>query len=154
MRMWLDTEFNEFNGQTISLGIVADDGREFYEVLELTEQPTKWVEENVLPVLHREPLLRAEFQERLIEWLGSFGSLQIYVDHIADAYRFLRLLESDDQGGWYAVPSVVIGVVTGLPGSQKDYSLIEHNALSDARALRGRYKTEKIHQPFKETNYG
>ncbi len=35
MNIWIDCEFNEFGGDLISMALVADDGQEFYEVLEL-----------------------------------------------------------------------------------------------------------------------
>jgi len=33
MRIYIDTEFNEFQGALISMALVAADGEEFYEVL-------------------------------------------------------------------------------------------------------------------------
>lgn len=140
MRMWLDTEFNEYNGQTISIGIVAEDGSEFYEVLEMHETPTKWVAENVMPLLRRAPLKLAELQKSLDLWLSQFDLLQIFVDHIADGYRFFKLLETDQQGGYLDVPGMMIIVVKDLPGSQRHFSDVEHHALSDARALKQRYQ--------------
>lgn len=57
MRYWLDTEFLE-DGKTIdliSIGIVADDGREFYaqqvQPLDFGNRLTPWLRENVLPHL-------------------------------------------------------------------------------------------------------
>ena len=34
MKLWLDTEFNGWEGGIISMGITSEDGKEFYEVLE------------------------------------------------------------------------------------------------------------------------
>jgi hypothetical protein len=60
MRYWFDTEFIE-DGKTIdliSIGIVAEDGREFYAEVagaDLTKA-SEWVQQNVLPHLwHRQP---------------------------------------------------------------------------------------------------
>jgi hypothetical protein len=139
MRMWADTEFNEQPGQTISLGIVADNGDEFYEVLHLNEHPTKWVAANVMPVLQKEPISLSAFKVNLYGWLRQFDSIMLFVDHPADAQRFLQLLEVDLRGGWAEVPEITITILTGLPGSQSKYSMVEHNAISDARALRIRY---------------
>lgn len=55
MRYWLDTEFIE-DGRTIdllSIGIVAEDGREFYAESSDTDRSraSQWVRENVLPYL-------------------------------------------------------------------------------------------------------
>lgn len=56
MRYWFDTEFME-DGHTIellSIGIVSDDGREFYaESAEANlDHANDWVKKNVLPLLH------------------------------------------------------------------------------------------------------
>ena len=32
MKLWIDTEFNEYKGALISLALVAEDGREWYGV--------------------------------------------------------------------------------------------------------------------------
>jgi hypothetical protein len=32
MKLWIDTEFNEYRGELISLALVAEDGREWYGV--------------------------------------------------------------------------------------------------------------------------
>jgi hypothetical protein len=142
MKMWLDTEFNEQLGQTISIGIIADNGAEFYEVLYMRENPTEWVAKNVLPVLGRQPIEFSDLQPRLLVWLRQFDGLQIVVDHPADIQRFLQLLETNQRGGWAEVPHLTFEIVTGLVGSQKQYSTVEHNALSDARALQERCKLQ------------
>jgi hypothetical protein len=63
-RFWIDTEFNDsMDGsdhntpeslvRLLSVGIVAEDGREFYGVLHTAkEMCNKWVRENVFPYLH------------------------------------------------------------------------------------------------------
>lgn len=42
MRFFIDCEFNEFRGELISMALVAEDGREFYEVLPCPN-PGAWV---------------------------------------------------------------------------------------------------------------
>lgn len=56
MRYWLDTEFIE-DGRTIdllSIGIVAEDGREFYREAAWADlnRANEWVQANVIPYLH------------------------------------------------------------------------------------------------------
>ena len=41
MKLWLDTEFNGWEGGLISMGITSEDGKEFYEVLEFNN-PVPW----------------------------------------------------------------------------------------------------------------
>lgn len=72
MRYFLDTEFCE-DGKTIdliSIGIVAEDGREFYAVSNdfNPHECNDWVKEHVLPVLNNEgandrPMLRLSNKE-------------------------------------------------------------------------------------------
>jgi hypothetical protein len=52
MHYFLDTEFNEFGGELISLALVNDGGdRELYVATDCAE-PGEWVKENVLPIIH------------------------------------------------------------------------------------------------------
>jgi len=44
MKMWIDTEFNEYRGELISLALVAEDGREWYGV-RYCDAPGWWVKE-------------------------------------------------------------------------------------------------------------
>ena len=49
MRYFLDTEFNGFAGELISVALVPEHGdQEFYAVLPLPEAPNNWVTRNVL----------------------------------------------------------------------------------------------------------
>ncbi len=68
MRMYIDTKFNEFRGDLISMGIVAEDGNEFYEVLEC-KNPGSWVAVHVMPILEKEPIDRSIFQTKLQKFL-------------------------------------------------------------------------------------
>ena len=63
-KIYIDTEFNEFKGDLISLALVAETGEEFYEVLEC-KNPGPWVAEHVMPILEKDPIDRALFQTEL-----------------------------------------------------------------------------------------
>ncbi len=67
MRIAIDCEFNEFGGELISMGLVAEDGREWYEALPCPN-PGKWVEDHVIPILGRKPISKEQFQARLCCW--------------------------------------------------------------------------------------
>jgi len=77
-RFFFDTEFNE-DGiiiDLISIGIVASDGREFYEISnEFDEEgANQWVQENVIRILPSEEekprLSNDEIRDKLIEFIG------------------------------------------------------------------------------------
>jgi hypothetical protein len=56
MRYFLDTEFNGFGGELISLALVPEHGdQEFYVVLPLPETLHPWVERHVVPYLSSVP---------------------------------------------------------------------------------------------------
>jgi hypothetical protein len=77
MLIFLDTEFTKFSyPDLISIGLVAEDGREFYA--ERTDYHrdacSKFVRETVLPLLGRVPgaaCSRSELTDRLREWFGQ-----------------------------------------------------------------------------------
>lgn len=52
MRYYLDTEFNDFGGELISLALVREDGESLYYVYPEPKDGYKpWVKENVVPIL-------------------------------------------------------------------------------------------------------
>lgn len=51
MRYYLDTEFNGYRGELISLALVREDGRELYLVTHQLPDVIPWVKENVIPIL-------------------------------------------------------------------------------------------------------
>lgn len=55
MRYYLDTEFNSFGGELISLGLVREDGAQLYVVYELPKKINPWVKTNVIPYLYTLP---------------------------------------------------------------------------------------------------
>jgi hypothetical protein len=78
MRYFLDTEFNESVGNItlLSIGVVAEDGREFYAVSSEfdEEQCNDWVRENVIPKLNAFPterLAEKEIAEAIINFVGN-----------------------------------------------------------------------------------
>jgi hypothetical protein len=67
MRIWIDTEFNEFKGDLISMALVAEDGREWYQVTYCV-YPGAWVAQHVMPILNKEPIERTLMQRTLFIW--------------------------------------------------------------------------------------
>lgn len=80
MKYFFDTEFNE-DGKTIdliSIGIVAEDGREYYAISTEFDprRVNKWVEENVLPFLpprpeyinFSDPSIPPSLKEQSLQW--------------------------------------------------------------------------------------
>ncbi len=132
MNIYIDTEFNEYRGQLISMALVAEDGCEFYEVLECHD-PGPWVREHVMPHLMQTPISRDRFTDTLKFYLGQFDSVNIIADWPEDLEHLLHCL--------IVAPGERIGpdrftmeVRRDLPDTSST-SRIPHNALEDARAL-------------------
>ncbi|CAN5666909.1 hypothetical protein BH10PSE14_BH10PSE14_37410 [soil metagenome] len=136
MRYFLDTEFNGFGGDLISLALVPEDDAmpPFYEAI-ACETPTAWVRANVLPVLETVALSRAEVAERFADYLLDDDDPQLVADWPEDIAHAARLLVTGP-GRMKPVRSIRFALVdpdtmgTGVP------SAMPHNAWHDAVALR------------------
>lgn len=134
-KIYLDTEFNGKGGALISIALVSEDGKEFYEALDTPPNLDPWVEENVIPKLNKKhiqtlPVLR----ESLGYFLSNFDNPVIIADHPADLQYLNWLMSEYVAVREHTVPftyttkcvaDVKVGVASKLP----------HNALEDARAL-------------------
>lgn len=144
MRLFLDTEFNGFGGELISMAIVAEDGREWYGVLPLPDKMHPWVREHVFPFLaHPDgPKLpnryanKHEFQSSLAKFLAQFPDAEIIADWPSDFEHLCYMMTyAGQQAGW----RIPINCTMRLERVSGIESEIPHNALSDARALKQAY---------------
>ena len=146
MRLFLDTEFNGQDGELISIALVSDDNREWYRINAMRDEPTDpWVAEHVIPKLYActEPLTRehALYGNLAID-LKSFLyesqclGAEIIADWPADFEHFASLLSSfgAQDGFKEAFPCTMT-----LINTPELHPEVQHNALSDARALRDWY---------------
>lgn len=132
MRAFLDCEFL-WRGDLLSMGIVTDDGREWYEVIEPPPDISlfPWVVTNILSVADKEPVHPEVFRLSLHAFLSSLSSIEIIADWPADLAHFFSMLAGREEGS-----ALVIPVIARIVPKQNLVSSIPHNALSDARALR------------------
>lgn len=130
--MWIDTEFNEYKGQLISLALVAQDGREWYGV-RFCDDPGWWVGEHVIPYLGKDPQRDSELRESLSQFLAGFDSVHIISDWPGDIAHFCNFLEYRP-GDRIGPDTMTFTVSRDLPDTSTT-SVIPHNALEDARAL-------------------
>jgi hypothetical protein len=136
--LFLDTEFNGFNGQLISMALVPQDPgerSEFYKELIVTDQLDPWVRENVVPHLVLPPISRSEFQDALANYLWDVGPCVIVADWPDDIRHFCESLITG--------PGMMINLYHSiqfeLDLTIQYESLVPHNALHDARAIRDSY---------------
>ena len=158
MRLFLDTEFTDFiDCEMISIGIVDENGREFYA--ESTsfrrEACSQFVNEIVIPLLGQYPDAIVGTQEhiahRLVEWLELYresGAI-VSVDYATDWDLFLDLLS--------LIPkdydrNFIIGQLIWTDLDQQRISdwwtetkLPQHHALYDARANKHGYDSDNAY---------
>jgi hypothetical protein len=136
MRYFLDTEFNGFCGELISIALVPEDTAwaPFYAAIAIDE-PTEWVKANALPVLGVEPQSREAVRDRFAAYLMNDPAPLLVADWPEDIALAARLLITGP-GYMKPVRSIRFELVDpdiigpGVP------SAVPHNALHDAMALR------------------
>lgn len=146
MRIWLDTEFNGWRGELISMALVADDDREWYRSLGC-EQPTPWIAAHVMPVLRARRTTRERLQTSLWRWLRGFDRLQVIANWPEDFVHFCSVLVTGP-GSRLRCPPLTMEMVEGL----EVRSAIPHNALEDARALRAAHMHKLLASAVPDAN--
>lgn len=139
MRYYLDTEFNGFGGELMSLALVpADQSLEsFYAAVDWVEKTDPWVEKHVVPHLGCGPMTRDEASVNLARFMveRAVGKMVIVADWPTDFEHLLALLITGP-GHMQSVPDFGMEFMR-LPGfNTASTSRIPHNALADAEALR------------------
>lgn len=142
MRYFLDTEFNGFGGELISLALVPEDGDDFYITLELKEQPNAWVARHVLPHLDHVPvglqsprLPRDTAARALSDYLTMDPRPELVADWPEDISQFCNLLMTGP-GAMVPIPPLTFRLVPLQGFGTAANSTVPHNAWHDARALR------------------
>ena len=143
MRYFLDTEYNGFGGALLSLALVPEDGsEEFYVTLQCDGEIDPWVDRHVVPYLDMVPealtgprLHRRAAAEALAAWLAHDEAPDIVADWPEDLAQFAMLLVTGP-GQMTPVPPLSLHFVPLHGFSTAANSVVPHNALHDARALR------------------
>ena len=129
MKLFIDGEWNSFGGELISLALVAEDGREWYEVVSCPE-PDPWVAANVIPKLGKEAVPRYQLRQSLERFLAGFDSVHIVADWPEDIAHFCNVLITGP-GERINTPPLTMEVLRVNSVSENP-----HNALADARGLK------------------
>ncbi len=129
LNIYIDCEWNGFGGELISMALVSEDGKEFYEVLGC-DTPCEWVSENVMPILNKEPVVKEIFLIRLRVYLAQFESVNVVADWPEDIERFCAALITGP-GERLDTPPLSMQIIRIDAESE-----LPHNALEDARGIR------------------
>lgn len=150
MLIFFDTEFTELgiDPRLISIGLVSEDGREFYAELSDTYQPkdcSAFVQEAVLPHLEGGEMIMTmyELTLRLGNWLEDFEQpVKLATDSISWDWPWIQELFYEP-GTWPenldGKPEALVFSAAFAKGIEKaitDGSLRRHHALDDAKANR------------------
>jgi hypothetical protein len=135
MKLWIDCEFNEFGGDLISMALVAEDGQEFYEVLNLEndEKYGSWVYFNVVPYLNKDPITKEAFQRKLWQFINQWDEIHIIADWPDDIKYFCDSLITGPGMALNTPLNLTMQIDRTL---NTESSAILHNALEDARAIK------------------
>lgn len=138
MKYFLDTEFNEFGGDLISLALVREDGASVYLVTDC-EKPGAWVKDNVIPILFAGgdaiKIQPDEFGKGIAIFLAG-DPAPVIVSDWPDDIRYFCQAVITGPGEMIAVPQLqfvmlrVDAYPTDLEGA------VQHNAWWDAMALK------------------
>ena len=135
MQIVIDTEFNGFLGELISMALVSEDGQEFYEVLEPVNQIDPWVQHYVLPKLGKYPIEGREFVNKLSSYLNSFSDITVIADWPEDIKHLCdQLLIGPGQRMPLPEAGIKFEIRLDLPSTAVT-SRNPHNALEDARSI-------------------
>lgn len=132
MKIYIDTEFNEYLGALISMALVAENGQEWYGV-RFCDNPGFWVAKHVMPVLNKEPQRDSVLRTSLSDFLNRFDDIEIISDWPEDISHFCNFLIYAP-GERIGPDKIKFTVTRDLPDTST-YSIIPHNALEDARSL-------------------
>lgn len=133
MKIFIDCEFNEFRGELISMALVDENGREFYQSVGCVN-PGAWVAEHVMPIIGIDSVSMQHLQARLCDWLYDYDSIHVIADWPEDIEHFCRSLIIEP-GRRISTPPLTMEVRRDLDA----LSAIPHNALEDAKAIRLKY---------------
>ena len=144
MRYFIDTEFIESGPgmpiELLSIGIVAEDGREFYAESNeyITGHVTRWLQDNVMPHLGKVPKQSLEEIGRgILEFVGEderpeFWAYHADYDWVVFCQIFGRMIDLPDGFPKFCRDIKQLASDLGNPQLPKQES-DEHHALADAR---------------------
>lgn len=136
MKLFLDCEFTNFNGDLISMALVSENGDEFYEVVQYkTDQCHPWVVQNVLPILNKDFIFYEDFQINLRKFLNKFDEIEVIADWPEDFWHFTRALLTGP-GNMITCPKLTMTLERRIKHA---LTANPHNALCDAHAIREGY---------------
>ncbi len=144
MVLFLDTEFNGFGGELLSIALVPEVGDPFYRIVSDTKQtPIEWVVEHVLPIMESfigfaASGTREQIRSDLQQYLMVFDQIHIISNCSEDISLFRDLMLMDVSGERIKLPPVTTETVR-----MSSRSKLPHNALADAIGRKDKFLSRK-----------
>ena len=142
MKYYLDTEFNGFGGELISLALVREDGDHIYlvnqDVHDMSLDP--WVRDNIIPILDSSPTPPILTTLKGLPYhIASFmrdDPTPVVITDWPDDIKYMCQSVITKPGEMVAIPQLTFHMVrvNAYPTNLKD--AVQHNALWDALALK------------------
>ena len=136
--IFIDSEFNDYKGELISMALIDINGNEFYESLGCSN-PSPWVAENVMPVIGKKTIDKENFQDLLSDYLNQYNEIHIVADWPEDIKHFCDALITGP-GQRIDTPELTMEIRRDLDCTSR----IPHNALEDVRSIRNLYLSKVI----------
>lgn len=143
MRYTLDTEFNGFGGELLSLALVREDGKSLYLISANPPPLVEWVAENVWPIMHHCPVNAIvaplpEWADEIARFFRKDRGVPYVISDWPDDIKYLCQALITGPGMMASVPRIQFDMVRvdAYPTSLKE--AVQHNAWWDAMALMDR----------------
>lgn len=151
-RYFVDTEFNSYQGELISLALVSDDNRALYLVFPRPAKVAPWVAVHVMPYLNDVPAdskVYTIFPSMLQSYLEKFfagDDRPVVVADWPDDIKFLSEALLTGPGTMIKIPRITFELhrVDAYPSSLE--GAVQHNALWDAYALKRKCEELELHE--------
>ena len=145
MIYFLDTEFNGFGGELMSLGLVRQDGESLYLVYTRPVNMEDWVEKNVEPILYSVPegatvhdVSWAEGSQMIADFLRNDRDITIITDWPDDIRYFCQAIITGP-GMMVNLDNIAFRMVRVDAYPTKLEGAVQHNALWDAMSLKEKW---------------
>lgn len=143
MRYTLDTEFNGFGGDLLSLALVREDGESLYLVTSDPPPLVEWVAVNVWPIMHDCPAdvvvaPMPKWPAAIAHFFAEDLGVPYVISDWPDDIRYLCQALITGPGMMAPVPRIQFDVVRVDAYPTALHGAVQHNAWWDAMALRAR----------------
>jgi hypothetical protein len=135
MKIYVDTEFDGWGGDLISMGMVAENGLEFYAELDV-QIKDPWVHEHVVPLLEGPRLSWGQFQIDMETYIRRCGADITFVADWPDDIAWVCRALLTGPGRIMSSPRRLNFIIDRNLPDTSEHSATPHHALCDARALR------------------